>query len=192
MSSPPFLPPSILARLLLFLERKLTRGGTSTSRPFGSASEDFNKFETILLVGAYVHPLRLTTDVRTLTPMFSSSSGIGITPFASILKTIWYRMNKWVFAFPGPAFPWRETDLRCGRLVPALVKRSGHDSPRSTSSGYVPCLSSGSSSDARLTAGCGSMRPRSSGTLGRQSGSTRSFMRSKSRTFRGGLKSASS
>ncbi|KAK1926379.1 ferric reductase NAD binding domain-containing protein [Papiliotrema laurentii] len=40
--------------------------------PFGSASEDFAKFETILLVGA----------------------GIGVTPFASILKSIWYRMNK--------------------------------------------------------------------------------------------------
>ncbi|KAH8080174.1 NADPH oxidase isoform 2 [Filobasidium floriforme] len=39
--------------------------------PFGSASEDFNKFETVLLVGA----------------------GIGVTPFASILKSIWYRMN---------------------------------------------------------------------------------------------------
>ncbi|KXN89716.1 Superoxide-generating NADPH oxidase heavy chain subunit A [Leucoagaricus sp. SymC.cos] len=39
--------------------------------PFGSASEDFSKFETVLLVGA----------------------GIGVTPFASILKTIWYRMN---------------------------------------------------------------------------------------------------
>ncbi|KAL7414878.1 NADPH oxidase B [Mrakia frigida] len=39
--------------------------------PFGSASEDFTKFETILLVGA----------------------GIGVTPFASILKSIWYRLN---------------------------------------------------------------------------------------------------
>ncbi|KAF9451093.1 NADPH oxidase isoform 2 [Macrolepiota fuliginosa MF-IS2] len=39
--------------------------------PFGSASEDFSNFETILLVGA----------------------GIGVTPFASILKSIWYRMN---------------------------------------------------------------------------------------------------
>ncbi|KAH0581050.1 hypothetical protein H2248_012188 [Termitomyces sp. 'cryptogamus'] len=39
--------------------------------PFGSASEDFFKFETVLLVGA----------------------GIGVTPFASILKSIWYRMN---------------------------------------------------------------------------------------------------
>ncbi|ORY26889.1 NADPH oxidase [Naematelia encephala] len=39
--------------------------------PFGSASEDFSKFETVLLVGA----------------------GIGVTPFASILKSIWYRMN---------------------------------------------------------------------------------------------------
>ncbi|ORX34383.1 ferric reductase NAD binding domain-domain-containing protein [Kockovaella imperatae] len=40
--------------------------------PFGSASEDFTKFETVLLVGA----------------------GIGVTPFASILKSIWYRLNK--------------------------------------------------------------------------------------------------
>jgi predicted ferric reductase len=39
--------------------------------PFGSASEDFLKFETVLLVGG----------------------GIGVTPFASILKSIWYRMN---------------------------------------------------------------------------------------------------
>jgi hypothetical protein len=39
--------------------------------PFGSASEDFLNYETILLVGG----------------------GIGVTPFASILKTIWYRMN---------------------------------------------------------------------------------------------------
>ncbi|KAF8648949.1 hypothetical protein AX16_006129 [Volvariella volvacea WC 439] len=39
--------------------------------PFGSASEDFLKYETVLLVG----------------------SGIGVTPFASILKSIWYRMN---------------------------------------------------------------------------------------------------
>jgi len=39
--------------------------------PFGSASEDFFKFETVLLVGA----------------------GIGVTPFASILKSIWYRLN---------------------------------------------------------------------------------------------------
>lgn len=39
--------------------------------PFGSASEDFLNYETILLVGA----------------------GIGVTPFASILKTIWYSIN---------------------------------------------------------------------------------------------------
>ncbi|KAI9735834.1 MAG: hypothetical protein M1834_001299 [Cirrosporium novae-zelandiae] len=38
--------------------------------PFGSASEDVFKFDTVLLVGA----------------------GIGVTPFASILKSIWYRM----------------------------------------------------------------------------------------------------
>jgi len=39
--------------------------------PFGSASEDFSKYEVVLLVGA----------------------GIGVTPFASILKSIWYRVN---------------------------------------------------------------------------------------------------
>ncbi|KAJ4001461.1 NADPH oxidase [Lentinula boryana] len=39
--------------------------------PFGSASEDFLDYEVVLLVGA----------------------GIGVTPFASILKSIWYRMN---------------------------------------------------------------------------------------------------
>ncbi|KIX05222.1 uncharacterized protein Z518_06094 [Rhinocladiella mackenziei CBS 650.93] len=39
--------------------------------PFGSASEDVFKFETVLLIGA----------------------GIGVTPFASILKSIWYRMS---------------------------------------------------------------------------------------------------
>jgi NADPH oxidase len=39
--------------------------------PFGSASEDVFKFEVAVLCGA----------------------GIGVTPFASILKSIWYRMN---------------------------------------------------------------------------------------------------
>ncbi|KAG6049268.1 hypothetical protein E4U17_006873 [Claviceps sp. LM77 group G4] len=39
--------------------------------PFGSASQDVFKYETSVLVGA----------------------GIGVTPFASILKSIWYRMN---------------------------------------------------------------------------------------------------
>lgn len=39
--------------------------------PFGSASEDVFKFEVAVLVGG----------------------GIGCTPFASILKTIWYRMS---------------------------------------------------------------------------------------------------
>lgn len=46
--------------------------------PFGSASEDFLKFETVLLVGA----------------------GIGVTPFASILKSIWYRMNNFNHSKP--------------------------------------------------------------------------------------------
>ncbi|KAJ6607226.1 NADPH oxidase [Mycena sp. CBHHK59/15] len=39
--------------------------------PFGTCSEEFLNYETVLLVGA----------------------GIGVTPFASILKAIWYRMN---------------------------------------------------------------------------------------------------
>ena len=39
--------------------------------PFGSASEDVFKYEIAVLVGA----------------------GIGVTPFASILKSVWYRMN---------------------------------------------------------------------------------------------------
>ncbi|KAJ7058317.1 NADPH oxidase [Mycena amicta] len=39
--------------------------------PFGTCSEEFMDYETVLLVGA----------------------GIGVTPFASILKTIWYRLN---------------------------------------------------------------------------------------------------
>ncbi|KAF9258430.1 hypothetical protein L218DRAFT_974901 [Marasmius fiardii PR-910] len=39
--------------------------------PFGSASEDFLNYEVVLLVGA----------------------GMGVTPFASILKSIWYRLN---------------------------------------------------------------------------------------------------
>ncbi|KAJ7769219.1 NADPH oxidase [Mycena maculata] len=39
--------------------------------PFGTSSEEFLNYETVLLVGA----------------------GIGVTPFASILKSIWYRMN---------------------------------------------------------------------------------------------------
>lgn len=39
--------------------------------PFGSASEDVFKYEISILCGA----------------------GIGVTPFASILKSIWYRMN---------------------------------------------------------------------------------------------------
>lgn len=43
--------------------------------PFGSASEDVFKYEVAVLVGA----------------------GIGVTPFASILKSIWYRLN-----YPNP------------------------------------------------------------------------------------------
>ncbi|KIM24310.1 hypothetical protein M408DRAFT_11066 [Serendipita vermifera MAFF 305830] len=46
--------------------------------PFGSASEDFLNYETVLLVGA----------------------GIGVTPFASILKDIWYRMNNFNHSSP--------------------------------------------------------------------------------------------
>jgi len=48
--------------------------------PFGSASEDVFKYEIAILVGA----------------------GIGVTPFASILKSMWYRMN----------YPQQKTRLR--------------------------------------------------------------------------------
>jgi NADPH oxidase 2 len=48
--------------------------------PFGSASEDVFKYETAILIGA----------------------GIGVTPFASILKSIWYRIN----------YPQKKTRLR--------------------------------------------------------------------------------
>ncbi|KAI9883164.1 MAG: hypothetical protein M1823_005078 [Watsoniomyces obsoletus] len=48
--------------------------------PFGSASEDVFKYEVVALVGA----------------------GIGATPFASVLKSIWYRMN----------YPQQKTRLR--------------------------------------------------------------------------------
>lgn len=48
--------------------------------PFGSASEDVFKYEVAVLVGG----------------------GIGVTPFASILKSIWYRMN----------YPQKKTRLR--------------------------------------------------------------------------------
>ena len=48
--------------------------------PFGSASEDVFKYEIAVLVGA----------------------GIGVTPFAAILKSIWYRMN----------YPQQKTRLR--------------------------------------------------------------------------------
>ncbi|KAJ7080583.1 NADPH oxidase [Mycena belliarum] len=41
--------------------------------PFGTSSEDFLNYETVMLVGA----------------------GIGVTPFASILKSLWYRMNNY-------------------------------------------------------------------------------------------------
>ncbi|KAF5328462.1 hypothetical protein D9758_017012 [Tetrapyrgos nigripes] len=44
--------------------------------PFGSASEDFLDYKVVLLVGA----------------------GIGVTPFASILKSIWYQMNNFNYS----------------------------------------------------------------------------------------------
>lgn len=48
--------------------------------PFGSASEDVFKYEIAVLVG----------------------TGIGVTPFASILKSVWYRMH----------YPQKKTRLR--------------------------------------------------------------------------------
>ncbi|KAJ7768656.1 NADPH oxidase [Mycena maculata] len=46
--------------------------------PFSTSSEEFLDYETVLLVGA----------------------GIGVTPFASILKSIWYRMNNFNHSKP--------------------------------------------------------------------------------------------
>lgn len=43
----------------------------SVDGPFGTASEDVFKYEVSMLVGA----------------------GIGVTPFASILKSIWYKFK---------------------------------------------------------------------------------------------------
>ena len=53
--------------------------------PFGSASEDVFKYETAILVGG----------------------GIGVTPFASILKSIWYRLN-----YPASPKGYKQTRLR--------------------------------------------------------------------------------
>jgi len=63
-------PVSVSPRLNRVLPRVMIDG------PFGSASEDFTNYETVLLIGA----------------------GIGVTPFASILKSIWYRMNNFTDA----------------------------------------------------------------------------------------------
>lgn len=66
--------PDVDPSLRKFLPRVYIDG------PFGSASEDVFKYEVAVLVGA----------------------GIGVTPFASILKSIWYRMN----------YPQKKTRLR--------------------------------------------------------------------------------
>ena len=55
----------------LFVLYSEANGPVMIDGPFGSASEDFQKYEVAVLVGA----------------------GIGVTPFASILKSIWYRVN---------------------------------------------------------------------------------------------------
>lgn len=71
--------------------------------PFGSASEDFANFETILLVGG----------------------GIGVTPFASILKTIWYRMNNFNQSKPTRLskvyFVWVIRDLQMAEWFHSLL-----------------------------------------------------------------------
>ncbi|KAI9609294.1 hypothetical protein H4Q26_007244 [Puccinia striiformis f. sp. tritici PST-130] len=57
--------PLVLPPLQQGLPRVMVDG------PFGSASEDVFKFEVVMLVGG----------------------GIGVTPFASVLKSIWYKLN---------------------------------------------------------------------------------------------------
>jgi hypothetical protein len=59
--------------------------------PFGSASEDFYKFEVAVLstlrrfLCLYLQELKMC--------LVLVGAGIGVTPFASILKSIWYRAN---------------------------------------------------------------------------------------------------
>lgn len=60
---------NVSAREIPLLNRVLPR--VMIDGPFGSACEDFLNYETVLLVAA----------------------DIGVTSFASILKSIWYRMN---------------------------------------------------------------------------------------------------
>lgn len=74
------------------LHAKLKR--CSLLGPFGSASEDFNKYETIMLVGGgSIIPTPL--EPHLLIRLRFALAGIGVTPFASILKSIWYRMNNY-------------------------------------------------------------------------------------------------
>lgn len=62
--------------------------------PFGSASEDFANYETVLLVGGESPTLVFAFSLcRTACSTHTFAAGIGVTPFASILKSIWYRMN---------------------------------------------------------------------------------------------------
>ena len=72
--------------------------------PFGSASEDFLNYETVLLVGA----------------------GIGVTPFASILKSIWYRMNSFNASKPTRLskvyFTWVIRDFGSAEWFHSLLK----------------------------------------------------------------------
>ncbi|KAG1838459.1 hypothetical protein DFJ58DRAFT_121539 [Suillus subalutaceus] len=64
----------VVERLLARTQIRRSTGCSLVSMvdgPFGSASEEFLNYETVYLVGA----------------------GIGVTPFASIPKSIWYRMD---------------------------------------------------------------------------------------------------
>ncbi|KAF8752169.1 NADPH oxidase [Rhizoctonia solani] len=65
--------------------------------PFGSASEDFLKSNSPRWIDRSATPARPRTKTDDAFLQFETvllvGAGIGVTPFASILKSIWYRMN---------------------------------------------------------------------------------------------------
>lgn len=61
--------------------------------PFGSASEDFHKFVGHLASGRSCSCLKVDRSVALQEAVMLCGAGIGVTPFASILKHIWYTKN---------------------------------------------------------------------------------------------------
>lgn len=59
--------------------------------PFGSASEDFFKYETVLLVGAGIGVTPFASILKTST--FRSVSCVGQNSDSDCLYSVWYRLN---------------------------------------------------------------------------------------------------